>query len=82
MTQVFCETVAAELTYHKKQKRNRRATLERKAVHRSPSGLPLWGRRLLLLGLLLLFGGGVVQLQRLPDLPVLLVHQLQSQRAV
>ena len=42
-------------------------------------------RRSLLLGgwrWLLLLGGGVVKLQRLPDLPELLVDQLQSQRSV
>lgn len=42
-------------------------------------------RRLLLLRclrLLLVFGGSVVELQRLPDLPVFLVDQLQSQRTI
>lgn len=43
---------------------------------RSSSALPLWG------GLLWLLGGGVVKLQGLPDLPVLLVDQLQGQGAV
>lgn len=37
---------------------------------------PLWGLRLLVLA------GGIVELQRLSDLPVLLIYQLQSQGAV
>lgn len=57
----------------------------RRAVEERLSPLPLcgggllgWRRR----GLLLVLGGGVEELQRLPHLPVLLVDQLQGQRAV
>lgn len=58
---------ASCLPLRKRRRRRRRLVLRRRR----------WRRRWLLV-----LGGSVVKLQRLPDLPELLVDQLQSQRAV